>query len=601
MRRWNNQYLRAAVASLLAAAIAFGVAKLNIASSDTTSDLFSDAVVQRVTAPFYGSRRLGQDRISVVYLDDLEIPALKATPGWQDWPPSFGDYARIIDNLVGGYQAPQALFVDFVFTGETVRAEDAPACVKGTAAAFAPQCGYWRLLDVLRDATRADLWAGISACHDTPLMQIACTVAAGGMPVFLARSSPDEVPLWNDRQRELARMAVFVPALVDVNAYPLADDHQDGRFLAGRAEALPRLEAIGVAGYDLSPAAGLYAAACMTTPGDCQEPAFRQALAMARLALAGKAAASPPWPVHFLRPVSVRWGSRAPDGQQAATRAVTGAPLDCLLADPRASDAVLRQLASRAVGELFPDPRDRSRECLYAFNLSYAALAGGHAVGEATANRLLAQKLVLLGARYRASNDWVASPVHNQVPGVYIHAMATDNLLEDGLRYRRSFAPARDPSDLLETGLVFSLAFMGFAGAIQRNRLVSRHGLPDGSLPLRRAAGIYVAVTVTSLVAIVLVTILGVTLLHIAPINWLGVAGVSLTYALFALRNSLREDVGGWLSRHRATAWIPATTRAVLAWLNVETPPAPPAPRPPRRSHPKARSRSGNSRKKVSP
>ncbi len=43
----------------------------------------------------------------------------------------------------------------------------------------------------------------------------------------------------------------------------------------------------------------------------------------------------------------------------------------------------------------------------------------------------------MVGGQFRASNDWVESPVHGQAPGVQYHAMALDNLIEDGADYRR--------------------------------------------------------------------------------------------------------------------------------------------------------------------
>src|SRR5699024_3682148 len=85
--------------------------------------------------------------------------------------------------------------------------------------------------------------------------------------------------------------------------------------------------------------------------------------------------------------------------------------------------------------------------------------------------RLLSRRLVMVGGHFRASNDWVESPVHGQVPGVHYHAMALDNLIEDGPDYRRN-ANAMLDSDFLKSLLVFCLAVCGVLAVMLRNSLL---------------------------------------------------------------------------------------------------------------------------------
>lgn len=567
---WGNQYVRAAAASLIAALLAFTVAKLDIAGAETSSDRSSDAIAQRVFAPFYGADRRGQDRVSVVYLDDLDADALKSTLGWDAWPPSFSDYALILGSLTGGERKPRAVFVDFVFTGDTVRDADARGCGVGDSErTFAAHCGYWRFLDVLSAVTRHERWKEYAGCYADPLTKIACIIEAGGVPVLLARSDPAELPRWTLRQREIGGAlrgaepggpAVFVTALVDVYDYPLRRTYT----------GLERAAALGVEGYDLTPAAGLYAAGCISEPSFCDEPAWKDARETARRLLYGEVVTPSRWPTAFEYPLSLWWGGRLAEGQAEATEAVTGRRPDCrTLAPVEGWFAASREVLARALREALPATSDKRAECPHSFHVSYAGLAAGNTLSEGTFNRLVDGKLLLLGAQYRASNDWVVSPVHGQTPGVYIHAMALDNLFEAGRGYRRGGEGGGNTGDIVETVLVFFLAFIGFSGAIHRNWIVQRYSLPDGGVPIGRVLRLYLAIGLISLTALVTASVVALTRPQAAPINWLGVGGVAFTYALFAMRASLRDDLGGWLGRHAATAWIPRGLSGLAAWLDV--------------------------------
>jgi hypothetical protein len=50
----------------------------------------------------------------------------------------------------------------------------------------------------------------------------------------------------------------------------------------------------------------------------------------------------------------------------------------------------------------------------------------------------LADKTVFYGAGFRLTGDVVASPVYAEMPGVYLHAMAYDNLVTFGRHYKRA-------------------------------------------------------------------------------------------------------------------------------------------------------------------
>lgn len=54
----------------------------------------------------------------------------------------------------------------------------------------------------------------------------------------------------------------------------------------------------------------------------------------------------------------------------------------------------------------------------------------------------LENKFVFYGSSIVAAADLVAAPTHPEIPGVYVHAMALDNLITFGGNYRRSFLPS---------------------------------------------------------------------------------------------------------------------------------------------------------------
>ena len=109
------------------------------------------------------------------------------------------------------------------------------------------------------------------------------------------------------------------------------------------------------------------------------------------------------------------------------------------------------------------------QECPYALTLGYDRIVAGLGLQSSDLQRLLAGKLVFMGGQFRASNDWVDSPVHGQSPGVHYHAMALDNLVEDGVDYRRNASMMLD-SDLLKSLLIAALAFCGVLGVMAQGR-----------------------------------------------------------------------------------------------------------------------------------
>ena len=382
-----SRLLKALLVSLVLAASAYGVSKLNLFGLESASDRLADQVYQRVTAAEYGKRRAGQKAVSVVYLDETSIENMKGY-GWSRFPPTFEQQWLMLEDLlmVGG-APPAAMFVDFVYMGRGGAEEGFDAFVAGVAG-----------------ATRAQAWAGLPGCTADPLMKIACIVAAGGTPLIFAKPSPSDLELFTDAQRELDRVAVLAPVLVREEAYPMISDYG---FPPEKARAL------GVSGFDVSPAMAMYAAWCVRRPDGCGIEAFRDLARGARMALEGRRTAAPDLQTVFDAPLDVVWGSRPDPDYLAMTQAVSGRASPCRAEPVGWGGRLLEQMAG------LRGPADGARqECPYTLSVGYDRLVAGHGLQEKDLARLLAGKLVMVGGHFRASSDWVDSPVHGQVPGV---------------------------------------------------------------------------------------------------------------------------------------------------------------------------------------
>lgn len=79
-------------------------------------------------------------------------------------------------------------------------------------------------------------------------------------------------------------------------------------------------------------------------------------------------------------------------------------------------------------------PRALERDCPYSNTLSVYSL-WNESSDEVDA--LVRNKYILYGGAFLGTDDWLRSPVHGTIPGVYLHAMALDNLLVFADDYKR--------------------------------------------------------------------------------------------------------------------------------------------------------------------
>jgi hypothetical protein len=510
-----GRILKALLVSVMLAASAYAIAKLNLFGLESSSDRVADGVYQRITAADYGADRKGQRAISVVYLDETSMEAMKGY-GWTRFPPTYDQQWTMLDDLMNvGGAPPAAMFVDFVYAGQGGPNEGFETFIAGVAA-----------------ATKAQVWSGAPGCLVDPLIKIACIEAAGGTPLIFAKPSPADLDLFTDVQRRLDGVAVLAPALVGEQAYPLITNYH---FDAARARRL------AVHSFDVSPAMAMYASWCLRQADSCKIAAFSQLRALAKGALSGRVYRPLDLTSVFDAPLDVVWGSRPDPDYLAMTAAVTGRPAACR----GAGGGWLSRLGEQLTGLRGPGSGAR-QECPYALTLGYDRLVAGLGLQSTDLQRLLAGKMVMVGGQFRASNDWVDSPVQGQAPGVHYHAMALDNLVEDGADYRRSANMMFD-SDLLKSLLIAALAFFGVLGVMARNSLLD-HALATRMEPRLRTrvyAPLYLLLFGASIGAVVVATWLGVSYAHRAPINWIGIAACALAFLFYATRQTLPADIIG--------------------------------------------------------
>lgn len=88
------------------------------------------------------------------------------------------------------------------------------------------------------------------------------------------------------------------------------------------------------------------------------------------------------------------------------------------------------------------------------YNLTYS-VAQLETLPEEQLSDALKDRFVLIGAVVPGQNDLIDSPVHGTIPGVFLHAMALDNLLTFGNNFKRSTNWEFPPSiELLTAGLL---------------------------------------------------------------------------------------------------------------------------------------------------
>jgi CHASE2 domain-containing sensor protein len=105
----------------------------------------------------------------------------------------------------------------------------------------------------------------------------------------------------------------------------------------------------------------------------------------------------------------------------------------CRHAGPVAAEMLPPRLRALFAGEEVFKPI-----CPYGRSLTMGDLRPQTEADEVRLHELLDGKYIMLGAAISGHNDMVSSPVHGAIPGVFMHAMALDNLLTYQGHYKRA-------------------------------------------------------------------------------------------------------------------------------------------------------------------
>jgi CHASE2 domain-containing sensor protein len=155
-------------------------------------------------------------------------------------------------------------------------------------------------------------------------------------------------------------------------------------------------------------------------------------------------------------PMAVQWGLNMPPEQSSVARAD-----DCRAIGGLAEE-FWKQLMHAVFWKL--DDSDDKPVCRYALTLTATDLEVTDEQDRELIGRLIANRLVLVGADITSASDLTESPVNGLVPGVFLHAMALDNLITQGMKYDRDPESVRGTNfnwlDLLSIVLVGVIALI---------------------------------------------------------------------------------------------------------------------------------------------
>lgn len=201
--------------------------------------------------------------------------------------------------------------------------------------------------------------------------------------------------------------------------------------------------------------------------------------------------------------------------------------------------------------------------CPYTLTISASDLEATSVEDRALLSELLNNKLVLVGANITSTGDVVQSPLHGKIPGVYLHAMALDNLITWGMGYQRDPAVIGFGMTLLDWG---QLALLLFIAVITAEHARCQSSTSSGSKPECICANRFCLVLIVILPIALLSLALYIT--HFTPANVLGVLLLSLALIKDTLK-SYFEDVWQICEPfyRRVEAWVKGYCSSIFSRL----------------------------------
>ncbi len=160
----------------------------------------------------------------------------------------------------------------------------------------------------------------------------------------------------------------------------------------------------------------------------------------------------------FIEPMVINWGAGVSTSNQAAleNENISCTPNPVGLYSKFKYSAT--QLYTSLRQSLSSNPeRGTSEQCPYTDTVHATWFLGSSPKTHAYLEEMLRDRIVLVGTKLDAIHDYIISPVHGQVPGVYLFAMALDNYLTYGTEYFKEMNTKL--AILIELFVLFSISF----------------------------------------------------------------------------------------------------------------------------------------------
>lgn len=401
---------------------------------------------------------VGRDAITVLYIDNESIRQDGLTR-----PLSADYFAQLITDIaLTPSKPPAAIFIDLQMadaaaTGMTgagiVASLDYARVIAGCDTRKGADVSPFRcFVREVAGLTHYDQWRGNTACDANAVARMACIRRAGGVPVVFGdarmrsgEAAIEDVP--SPALDALATVAITAPVDVASADYPM---------VLGPKGDLGRTHR-----FSLYPAALLYTAWCGFEDkprAGCRHRPWTDPDA------ADGATLAPEfhrywWDERFAEPIAIEWGIGPQRSSSLASPDRLFRPATCTVADGSLM-ATAGHLGRLAVSGIAASDE---KACVY--SRAYPANIFNMQITRDEAEALFGGKLVIIGAQFSDLADIHEVPVFGGLPGVYLHAMATDNLIERGAAYghpsERVTASAQlSWGDLFNVPVLFTVALI---------------------------------------------------------------------------------------------------------------------------------------------
>lgn len=392
------------------------------------SEARSRSLWQQLSAPYYepplGDQRFNaRDEITVVYLSDPALTSVESIITLLNYAIGPSDnrhfpHAIFVDIFLNGAAAANLQISDFKFYSESER----HIC---EFSINLPRDQQLRcLVFQVAELTKYDAWKDKEFCQSSPAAKMQCILDHAGIPVIFAELADSDknvsrtkVAAYTDPAvTALNTVAITAPVEVDQLQYPLVT--------YGRNHKI-----------QISPAALLYSVYCHKSDANCSEqpiiPPKSESGAWG-------------WSEKYATAIDVAWATGRRSDFSAMRERVEGSEVfsACTFSSGAWTEWFFALGRVALSGLNFPN----RQPCNYTNSIDYDFLSANASKSDLL--KLFDNRLLLIGSNFESSNDFVDTSVYGQIPGVFYHAMATDNLIQKRHNYTQRSSPIFDLFDI---------------------------------------------------------------------------------------------------------------------------------------------------------